>query len=107
MNLAYWFLMLLPLWHLGPWPHQNGNTPSQPDCIPASIRSHLKSELYLETETIGEEGKDCLCFLATCGTVLWASPKAHGVLVTSFHLLLGNAPLSTLLNIPPSIFHLT
>ena len=35
-----------------------------------------------------------------------ALPKTW-VLVTPFHLLLGNAPLSTLLNIPPSTFHLT
>ena len=34
-------------------------------------------------------------------------PKDHGVLVTPFHLLLGNMPLSPLLNIPPSIFCLT
>ena len=53
-------------------------------------------------EAIGEEGKDCLSFFATCGAALWASPpKDHGVLMTPFHLLLGNVPLSTLLNISP------
>ena len=53
---------------------------------------------HLEMEAIGEEGKDCLSFLTACEAALWASPpKAHGVLVTPFHLLLGNTPLSTLL----------
>ena len=68
-------------------------------------QSHAKCRQSLETEAIGEEGKDHLSFLATCGSALWASsPKDHGVLVTPFHLHLGNMPLSTLLNILPSIF---
>ena len=67
-------------------------------------QSHAKGMQHLEMEAIGEEGKDHLSFLTACGAALWAShPKDHGVLVTPFHLLLGNVPLSTLLNIPPSI----
>ena len=55
-------------------------------------------------EAIEEEGKDHLAFLATCGTALRASsPKAHGIMVTPFHLLLGNAHMSTLLSIPPGV----
>ena len=55
-------------------------------------------------EAIGEEGKDHLSFLAACGAALWAShPKDCGVLVNPFHLLLGNMPLSTLLNICPLV----
>ena len=69
-------------------------------------QSHAKGMQCLEMESIGEEGKDHLSFLTACGAALWAShPKDCGVLVTPFHLLLGNTPLSTLLNIPPSIFH--
>ena len=30
-------------------------------------------------------------------------PEFHGILVTPFHLLLGNAPTSALLNIPPGV----
>ena len=65
-------------------------------------QSHTEGMQHLEMETIGEEGKDCLSFLITCGAALWAShPKDSGVLVTPFHLLLGNMALSTLLNISP------
>ena len=47
---------------------------------------------------------DCLTFLATCDTALRASPpETHGIMVTPFHLLLGNAPMSTLLSIPPGV----
>ena len=58
----------------------------------------------LEADAIEEEGRDCLAFLAACSTTLRASPpEAHGIMVTSFHLLLGNAPMSTLLSIPPRV----
>ena len=57
-------------------------------------QSHAKGMQHLETEAIGEEGKDCLSFLTTCGAILQAShPKDHGVLVTPFHLLLGKCTL--------------
>ena len=64
-------------------------------------QSHAKDIQCLEAEAIEEEGKDCLTFLAACGTAFRASPpKACGIMVTPFHLLLGNAPTSTLLTIP-------
>ena len=44
--------------------------------------SHDEGMQHLETEAIEEEGKDCLSFLAACGTVLQAClPEAHGVLM--------------------------
>ena len=65
-------------------------------------QSHTKDIQFLEAEAIKEEGRDHLAFLATCGPVLRPSPpKAHGIMVTPFQLLLGNAPTSTLLSIPP------
>ena len=46
-------------------------------------QSNAKGMQHLEMVAIGEEGKDWLSFLATCGAALWAScPKDHGVLVT-------------------------
>ena len=57
---------------------------------------------HLEIEAIEEDGKDCLSFLIACGTALLTSPpEAHGVLMTPFHLLMGNVPLANLLNVPP------
>ena len=54
---------------------------------------HTKDIQHLEAEAIEEEKRDYLTFLAACGTSLRASPpKAHGIMVASFHLLLGNAP---------------
>ena len=64
-------------------------------------QSHAKGMQHLETEAIGEEGKDCLSFLTACGTALWASPPKPMGSGDLFHLLLGNTPLSTLLTIPP------
>ena len=67
-------------------------------------QSHAKNMQHLEAEAINEERMDCLTFLATCCSALRASPpKAHGILVTPFHLLLGNAPMSALLSIPPGL----
>ena len=67
-------------------------------------QSHAKDIQHLEAEAIEEEKKECLTFLITCGTTLRASPpEAHGIKVTPFHLLLGNAPMSTLLSIPPGV----
>ena len=64
-------------------------------------QSHAKDIQHLEAEAIEEEGKDHLAFLTTCSTALKASPpKAQGIMVTPFHLLLGNAPTSTQLSIP-------
>ena len=48
-------------------------------------QSHTKHIQCLEAESIEGEGKDCLAFLAACGTALRASPsKAHGIMVTPF-----------------------
>ena len=67
-------------------------------------QSHAKYIQHLEVEAIEEEGRDHLAFLTTCGIALRASPpKAYGIMVTPFHLLLGNAPTSTLLNIPAGV----
>ena len=64
-------------------------------------QAHAKDIQCLEAEAIEEEGKDCLAFLTACSTALRASPtKGHGIMITPYHLLLGNAPMSTLLSIP-------
>ena len=64
-------------------------------------QSNAKDIQHLEAEAIEEEGKDCLAFLTTCSAALRASPpEGHGIMVTLYHLLLGNAPTSTLLSIP-------
>ena len=67
-------------------------------------QSHAKDIHRIEAEAIEEERMDHLTFLATCGAALRASPlKAHGIMVTPFHLLLGNAPICALLSIPPGV----
>ena len=66
--------------------------------------SHTKDIQHLEAEAIDEERMECLTFLAACGSALRARPpEACGILVTPFHLLLGNAPMSALLSIPPGV----
>ena len=66
--------------------------------------SHAKDIQHLEAEAIEEERRGCLAFFTACCAALRASPpEAHGIMVTPFHLLLGNAPTSTLLNIPPEV----
>ena len=67
-------------------------------------QSHAKDIQSLEAEAIEEEKRECLTFLATCSTALRdGPPKVHGIMVTPFHLLLENAPTSTLLSIPPGV----
>ena len=70
---------------------------------PYSIQqSYAKGMQHLETEDIEEEGKDCLSFPTACRTALQACPlKPIGCWWPSFHLLMGNMPLPTLLNVPP------
>ena len=64
-------------------------------------RSHQKSVQHLEEESIEEERKSQLNFLSICQTALWASPpKFRGMLVASYHILLGHAPTSHLFSIP-------
>ena len=58
-------------------------------------QSHAKSIQHLEEQAIEEESKGQLDFLSTCQATLWASPvELHGVLVASYHTLLGLAPMS-------------
>ena len=53
-------------------------------------QSHFKDIQCLEVDAIEEEGRHHLAFLATCSTTLRASPpKAHGIMLAPFHLLLG------------------
>ena len=67
-------------------------------------QSHAKDIQCLEAEAIEEERRDCLAFLTACSTALRASPpETCGIMVTPFHLLLGNAPTSTLLSIPMGV----
>ena len=67
-------------------------------------QSHTKDIQHLEADATEEEGRDHLAFLSTFGATLRASPpKACGIMVTPFHLLLGNAPTATLLNIAPGV----
>ena len=65
-------------------------------------QSHATDIQCLEMEAIEEEGKDHLSFLTTCSAALRASPpKGHCIMVTPYHLLLGNTP--TLFSIPLGI----
>ena len=66
-----------------------------------SIRqSHSKAIQHLEEEAIEEESKTQLNFLSTCQATLRASPpKSHGVLVASYHMLLGHVLMSHLFSI--------
>ena len=67
-------------------------------------QTHAKDIQHLEAEAIEEEGKDHLTFLTTCSAALRASPpKGHGIMIIPYHLLVGNAPMSTLLSIPPGV----
>ena len=66
---------------------------------------HAKDIQCLEAEAIEEKGRDHLTFLTTCSADLRVSPPdSHGIMVTPYHLLLGSAPMSTLLSIPPGVF---
>ena len=57
-----------------------------------------------EIDTIEEEGRDHLSFLATCAVALQACPpETHGVLMGPLQLLTVNILLATLLDIPSQI----
>ena len=63
-------------------------------------QSHTKAIQHLEEESIEEEHMGQLNFLSICQATLQASPpKFHGVLVASYHVLLGHAPMSHLFSI--------
>ena len=73
--------------------------------VHSTQKSHAKDIQHLEVEAIEEEGMDCLTFLTACGAALRASPpKGCGIMVTPYHLLLSNAPTSTLLSIPLGVY---
>ena len=56
---------------------------------------HAKSIQCLEEQAIEKESKGQLDFLSTCQAALQASPpELCSVLVTSYHILLGHAPMS-------------
>ena len=56
---------------------------------------HAKSIQHLEEQAIKEESKGQLNCLPACQAALWAGPPEFcGVLVASYHVLLGHAPMS-------------
>ena len=58
-------------------------------------QSHAKSVQHLEEQAIKEESKSQLNFPSTCQAALQASPlKLHGMLVASYHVLLGHVLMS-------------
>ena len=62
-------------------------------------KSYTKSILHLEEQAIKEENRSQLNFLSACQTTLQASPaELHSVLVASYQVLMGQLPMSLLLN---------
>ena len=60
-------------------------------------REHGKVMQDLQMHAIQEEGRSQADFLSTCQATLYASPaETKGVLVSSCHILLGQAPISHL-----------
>ena len=58
-------------------------------------RQHAKTIKHLEEQVIQEEGKSQIEFLSTCQATLQASPaELRGTLVASYHILMGQAPMS-------------
>ena len=58
-------------------------------------QAHAKSIQCLEEQAIQEEGKSQLDFLLTCQATIQASPvELHSALVASYHVLMGQAPMS-------------
>ena len=58
-------------------------------------QTHTKSIQHLEDQAIQEESKSQLNFLFTCQAAIQASPlELCGVLVASYHVLMGQAPMS-------------
>ena len=57
--------------------------------------THTKSIQQLEEQAIQEESKSQLDFLFASQAAIQASPvELHGVLVASYHVLMGQAPMS-------------
>ena len=64
-------------------------------------QSHHRAVQYLKEESIEEERKSHLNFLSTCQAALRASPpEFHGMLVASYHILMGHAPMAHFFGIP-------
>ena len=58
-------------------------------------QSHAKSIQHLEEQAIEEDSKSQLDLFFPCQSALWASPvELCSALVASYHLLLGQAPIS-------------
>ena len=56
---------------------------------------HAETIKHLEEQVIQEEGKSQIDFLSTCQTTLHTSPaELRGTLVASYHILMGQAPIS-------------
>ena len=56
---------------------------------------HVKTIQHLEEQFIQEEGKSQIDFLFACQAALQARPvELRGMLVASYHLLMGQAPMS-------------
>ena len=58
-------------------------------------RQHAKTIKHLEEQGVQEEGKSQINFLSACQAALQASPaELRGTLVASYHILMGQAPMS-------------
>ena len=58
-------------------------------------RQHAKTIKHLQEQVIQEEGKSQIDFLSTCQAALHTSPaELRGALVASYHILMGQAPMS-------------
>ena len=56
---------------------------------------HAKTIQHLEEQVIQEEGKSQIDFLSACQATIQANPvELRGVLVASYHFLMGQAPTS-------------
>ena len=64
-------------------------------------KEHGKYMRDLEEQVIGEESRSCNNFLSACQVILYNSPpQLKGALATSYHILLGQTPLSPPLVLP-------
>ena len=64
-------------------------------------RRHAKTIQHLEEQVIQEEGKSQIDFLSACQAALQASPiELRSALVASYHLLMGQAPMSQPFTLP-------
>ena len=65
---------------------------------------HSRYMWNLEEQALKEESRSHHEVLSSCQTALYHSPQLfRGLLATSFHLLLGQAPLSATLILPPRV----